>query len=67
MAPQKVAADDPELKGELVLTNEGEAPSAASALLTPGNDGLGGAFGQNFRPDWWKSDRPSLDTSAKRS
>ena len=37
----------------------------AVCTLTPGNDGLGGAFGQNFRPDWWKSDRPSLETSAK--
>jgi RNA polymerase sigma factor (sigma-70 family) len=65
VAPKEVAADDPELKGELVLTNDGDDPVRV-CTLTPGNDGLGGAFGQHFRPDWWKSDSPPLEMSAKK-
>ena len=65
VAPEEISADDPELKGELIVTNDGDAPVRV-CTLTPGNDGLGGAFGQHFRPDWWKSDRPPLEESAKK-
>ena len=65
VAPKEIAADEPELKGELILTNDGDAPVRV-CTETPGNDGLGGAFGQHFRPDWWKSDRPPLEASAKK-
>jgi RNA polymerase sigma factor (sigma-70 family) len=63
-APAEIAATAAELTGKLVLTNDGDVPVRV-CTLTPGNDGLGGAFGQHFRPDWWKSDRPPLATSAK--
>ena len=65
VAPKEVAADDPQVKGELVLTNDGDAPVRVCTLAN-GNDGLGGAFGQHFRPDWWKSDRPPLEKSAEK-
>ncbi len=64
VAPKEVAAADPEVKGELVVTNDGDAPVRVCTLAN-GNDGLGGAFGRHFRPDWWKSDRPPLERSAK--
>jgi RNA polymerase sigma factor (sigma-70 family) len=65
VSPKEVTAADPELKGELVLTNDGDDPVCVCTLAN-GNDGLGGAFGQHFRPDWWKSDRPPLEQSAKK-
>ena len=64
VAPKEISADDPELKGELIVTNDGDAPVRV-CTLTPGNDGLGGAFGQHFRPDWWKSDRPRWEDTVK--
>jgi RNA polymerase sigma factor (sigma-70 family) len=63
-APAEIATTAAELTGKLVLTNDGELPIRV-CTLTPGTDGLGGAFGQHFRPDWWKSDRPPLAASAK--
>lgn len=63
-APAEVAATAPAFTGQLVLTNDGDLPLRV-CTLTPVNDGLGGFFGQHFRPDWWKSDRPPLATSAK--
>ena len=65
-APAEVAATAPEFTGQLVLTNDGDVPLRV-CTLTPVNDGLGGFFGQHFRPDWWKSDRPLLATSANTS
>lgn len=65
VAPAEVASTDPELKGEFVLTNKGDAPVRICTLCNDGNDGLGGPFAVHYRPDWWKSDRPTLEMSAK--
>ncbi|GEM_PF-1251779 len=64
IAPATVASTDPELKGELVLTNKGDA-SVRICTLCNDNDGLSGPFGISRVPDWWKSDGPRWETSAK--
>ena len=64
VAPAEVASTDPELKGQFVLTNRGDV-AVRICTLCNGNDGLGGPFGSHYRPDWWKSDSPPLEASAK--
>jgi uncharacterized protein (TIGR03067 family) len=64
VAPTTIASTDAELKGELVLTNKGDAPVRICTLCND-NDGGSWPFGVCRVPDFWKSDGPTWETSAK--
>jgi RNA polymerase sigma factor (sigma-70 family) len=65
VAPKEISADDPELKAELVLTNDGDAPVRVCTLCGGSRSGWKGHFEEVFSPDWWKSDRSTLERSAR--
>ncbi|MBI3822044.1 MAG: sigma-70 family RNA polymerase sigma factor [Planctomycetes bacterium] len=61
VAPEEIASTAPQLKGELVLTNEGDAAVRVCTLCSEGP-----LFDFIFCPHQWKSDSPSLDMSTQR-
>jgi RNA polymerase sigma factor (sigma-70 family) len=61
----KTPLEGPKLEAELLLTNDGDAPLRLCTLVGHFGSRTDGRDETTYQPDWWKSDSPTDETSAK--